>query len=104
MRKFADRVLLLDDGRPVALGEPEPVIEEYERRNREREASREPAPGSTDGHAEVVGAWLESEQGEPLSVVRQNEEASFRFAIRLQARRRAAGDGVRPARRAGAGS
>ena len=44
VQKFADRVLLLDHGRAVALGEPEPVLEEYERRNREHERARQAAP------------------------------------------------------------
>jgi ABC-type polysaccharide/polyol phosphate transport system ATPase subunit/ABC-type polysaccharide/polyol phosphate export permease len=45
VRKFADRVLLLDKGCPVALGEPEEVIEEYQRRNaRHREARARQAP------------------------------------------------------------
>jgi ABC-type polysaccharide/polyol phosphate transport system ATPase subunit/ABC-type polysaccharide/polyol phosphate export permease len=37
VRKFADRVLLLDRGEAVALGPPDDVIEEYQRRNREHE-------------------------------------------------------------------
>lgn len=46
VRQFADRVLLLERGQPVALGEPEAVIDEYQRRNREHElaAARRPAP------------------------------------------------------------
>jgi ABC-type polysaccharide/polyol phosphate transport system ATPase subunit/ABC-type polysaccharide/polyol phosphate export permease len=35
--RFADRVLLLDGGRMVALDKPEAVIEQYQQRNRERE-------------------------------------------------------------------
>jgi ABC-type polysaccharide/polyol phosphate transport system ATPase subunit/ABC-type polysaccharide/polyol phosphate export permease len=38
--RFADRVLLLDSGRPVALGKPEQVLEEYKRRNQEYERAR----------------------------------------------------------------
>ncbi len=38
--RFADRVLLLDRGEAVALGEPEAVLEEYQRRNREHERAR----------------------------------------------------------------
>jgi ABC-type polysaccharide/polyol phosphate transport system ATPase subunit/ABC-type polysaccharide/polyol phosphate export permease len=49
--KFADRVLLLERGRAVALGEPEPVLEEYERRNRDHERSKRagPSPVETTG-------------------------------------------------------
>jgi ABC-type polysaccharide/polyol phosphate transport system ATPase subunit/ABC-type polysaccharide/polyol phosphate export permease len=38
--QFADRVLLLDRGEAVALGEPEEVLDEYKRRNREHERAR----------------------------------------------------------------
>ena len=38
--RFADRVLLLDRGQTVALGEPDAVLEEYQRRNREHERAR----------------------------------------------------------------
>jgi ABC-type polysaccharide/polyol phosphate transport system ATPase subunit/ABC-type polysaccharide/polyol phosphate export permease len=48
VRQFADRVLLLERGRPVSLGEPDEVIEEYQRRNREHELAeaRRPAPAT----------------------------------------------------------
>jgi ABC-type polysaccharide/polyol phosphate transport system ATPase subunit/ABC-type polysaccharide/polyol phosphate export permease len=53
VRQFADRVLLLDRGQAVALGEPEPVLEEYERRNREHERARQAAPAPTTADLEV---------------------------------------------------
>ncbi len=43
-REFADRALLMERGRVVELGEPEVVIEEYERLNREREQSSPHTP------------------------------------------------------------
>jgi ABC-type polysaccharide/polyol phosphate transport system ATPase subunit/ABC-type polysaccharide/polyol phosphate export permease len=52
VRKFADRVLLLDHGRAVALGEPDPVLEEYERRNHETERARRESPRA-DAEAEL---------------------------------------------------
>jgi ABC-type polysaccharide/polyol phosphate transport system ATPase subunit/ABC-type polysaccharide/polyol phosphate export permease len=52
VEKFADRVLLLERGRAVALGAPEPVLEEYERRNSEYERARRAAP-TPRGEAEV---------------------------------------------------
>jgi ABC-type polysaccharide/polyol phosphate transport system ATPase subunit/ABC-type polysaccharide/polyol phosphate export permease len=84
VRRFADRALLLDEGRAMALGDPEEVIAEYERLNREREERRRPHAGHPDGYADVVGAWIESDSGEPLSTVRQGEPAGFRFVIRLK--------------------
>lgn len=82
--KFADRVLLLDEGRMVALGKPGEVLEEYERRNQERAAERRPRPAHPNGQVDVVGAWLESEDGEPVSVLREGQHANFRFVIRLR--------------------
>jgi ABC-type polysaccharide/polyol phosphate transport system ATPase subunit/ABC-type polysaccharide/polyol phosphate export permease len=44
--KFADRALLLDRGEAVALGEPDYVLEEYARRNRDAERVRAMAPAT----------------------------------------------------------
>ncbi|MGH2993351.1 MAG: ATP-binding cassette domain-containing protein [Solirubrobacterales bacterium] len=84
VKRFADRVLLLDRGRVVMLGEPEPVIEEYERLNRERERRRRMRLAEPDGYAEIVGAWLETDEGAPVSQLRQGEHANFRFVVRLR--------------------
>jgi ABC-2 type transport system permease protein len=82
--RFAHRVLLLDRGRSVMLGEPGPVLEEYERLNFERERKRRMRLAEPDGYAEIVGAWLESEEGTPVSELRQREHANFRFVVRLR--------------------
>jgi ABC-type polysaccharide/polyol phosphate transport system ATPase subunit/ABC-type polysaccharide/polyol phosphate export permease len=84
VKRFADRVLLLDRGRALMLGEPEPVIEEYERLNRERERRRRMHLAAPDGYAEVVGAWLETDEGAPVSELGQGEHANFRFVVRLR--------------------
>jgi ABC-type polysaccharide/polyol phosphate transport system ATPase subunit/ABC-type polysaccharide/polyol phosphate export permease len=81
---FADRALLLERGRMVELGEPDAVIEQYERLNSDREQRRRVRPGETNGYAEVVGAWLESEDGERVAALRQGDEAHFRFVVRLR--------------------
>jgi ABC-2 type transport system permease protein len=52
VQKFADRVLLLEEGRAVALGEPDEVLEEYERRNLEHERARRAAP-ATESEVDV---------------------------------------------------
>jgi ABC-type polysaccharide/polyol phosphate transport system ATPase subunit/ABC-type polysaccharide/polyol phosphate export permease len=82
--RFADRALLLERGRAVSLGEPGEVIEEYERRNRERERNRRIRVGESNGYAEVMGAWLETEEGDRVTDLRQGDHASFRFVIRLR--------------------
>jgi ABC-type polysaccharide/polyol phosphate transport system ATPase subunit/ABC-type polysaccharide/polyol phosphate export permease len=82
IEKFADRALLLERGRMVRIGEPQEVIEEYERLNRRREQLRTRIEES-DGYAEIAGAWLESEDGARTSTVRRGERARFRFTARL---------------------
>jgi ABC-type polysaccharide/polyol phosphate transport system ATPase subunit/ABC-type polysaccharide/polyol phosphate export permease len=82
--QFADRALLMERGRVVELGEPGLVIEEYERLNREREQTRRIRLDEPDGYAEVVGAWLESTNGDRISALRQGDEAHFRFVVRLR--------------------
>jgi len=49
VKEFADRVMLLDHGEAVCTGAPEPVIAEYERRNRERDAQAGPSPPLAPG-------------------------------------------------------
>src|SRR5436190_18064304 len=53
VRKFADRVLLLDHGQAAALGEPDQVLEEYDRRNREHVRRREAAPSAEPRELEI---------------------------------------------------
>nr|MDQ6914882.1 ABC transporter permease [Actinomycetota bacterium] len=89
VRQFADRVLLLERGRMIQLGEPDAVIEEYERRNREREGAMGLRREGSNGH-EVVDAWVETEGGTRTSVLHRGEQGRFRFIVRLD------NDAVRP--------
>lgn len=82
VKRFADRALLLEHGHAVAIGEPESVIETYERRNRERGRRGERLLAAPDGWAEVVDAWFESEEGTRTSSLRRGEHAGFRFVVR----------------------
>jgi ABC-type polysaccharide/polyol phosphate transport system ATPase subunit/ABC-type polysaccharide/polyol phosphate export permease len=91
VREFADRVLLLERGRMVSLGNPDAVIEEYERLNREHEQGGRMRLAEPDSQVEVLGAWIESEEGRPLSALRQGDDARFHFVVRLRR------DGDRPA-------
>jgi len=84
IRKFADRALLLEQGEVVTLGEPEPVIERYMELTRAHQRNRRVSVGSPSGYAEIVGAWLESEQGTSTSVLSRGEDAHFRFVVRLR--------------------
>ena len=84
IEKFADRVLLLEQGQMVALGEPDAVIERYLDLSRDLERRRRIRIGEPNGYAEIVGAWLESGDGVPTSVLRRGEEARFRFVLRLR--------------------
>ncbi len=60
---FADRVLLLERGRAVALGEPEAVLEEYARRNREHEDSQAAAPAPVETTGVEVPEYPEAKGG-----------------------------------------
>src|SRR5262249_7095932 len=84
IRKFADRALLLEQGQVVTLGEPETVIEPYLQLSRDQQRPRRVRIGSPNGYAEVVGAWLESEEGARTSVLHRGEDAHFRFVVRLR--------------------
>jgi ABC-type polysaccharide/polyol phosphate transport system ATPase subunit len=88
VRRFADRALLLEKGRAVALGPPDPVIAEYEKRNEIRQAERlqhqEDAERFGDRSAEIFDAWLEKEDRTRTSVIRQGEEIRVAFRIRFR--------------------
>jgi ABC-type polysaccharide/polyol phosphate transport system ATPase subunit len=86
VRRFADRVLLLEKGELIALDEPDSVIREYERRNRESEEGRQEGAWSEkdrfgDGSAEIVDAWFEDQRGERVSSLTQGEQATFKFKV-----------------------
>jgi ABC-type polysaccharide/polyol phosphate transport system ATPase subunit len=88
VKRFADRVLLLDDGQIIGVGKPNAMIREYEHRNQEREESREGGGWPDryrwgDGSAEVLEAWFEDEDGERRSFLRHGEQVCFRFRVRF---------------------
>ena len=65
--RFADRLLLLERGKEVALGPPEAVLEEYHRRNSEYKRTRdrleasEPAPVESQVTAQPLGEYGDAE-------------------------------------------
>ena len=65
VRKFADRALLLERGKAVALGEPESVIEEYERRSR----------NGTGAHRAVGGPLASAPEPGALEVPAYEEDS-----------------------------
>jgi ABC-type polysaccharide/polyol phosphate transport system ATPase subunit/ABC-type polysaccharide/polyol phosphate export permease len=65
VKRFADRALLLERGRMAALGEPEAVIEEYDRRTRE----------SKGAHRAVGGPLTSAPQPGELEVPAHGEDA-----------------------------
>ena len=66
--RFADRVLLLERGKEVALGPPEEVLEEYHRRNseykrkRDRLEASEPAPVESQVTGQPLGEYGDAER------------------------------------------
>jgi ABC-type polysaccharide/polyol phosphate transport system ATPase subunit len=89
VKRFADRTLLLDNGRVIDIDRPQVVIREYDQLNREREEGRQVQAWSGkdrigDGSAEIVDAWFEGEDGSRTSVLRRGELVSFRFQVKFR--------------------
>jgi ABC-2 type transport system ATP-binding protein len=97
VERFCDRALLLEHGEIVALGAPRDVGSRYMELNFSKraraEAAGETAPNAEradsgrrserlgDGRAEIVEAWVESEQGTVESVPHGDR---FAFAMRVR--------------------
>jgi ABC-type polysaccharide/polyol phosphate transport system ATPase subunit len=80
VQRFCDRVMLIDRGEQLALGEPREVIDRYLRESARAEPSKgefEETGHYGDGSAQILEAWFEdgsgkrveaSGQGEPLRI------------------------------------
>jgi len=95
VQRFCDRALLLEQGRRVDLGEPEPVGGHYLQLNFSA-ADREEAPSSDDGdrpnerfgdgRAEILEAWFEDEHGVSASSLPSQRPCAFRARVRFHER------------------
>jgi len=77
VQRLCHRVMLLDHGEMVAIGEPEEVGNRYLELN--FTAAEQPQDGERagDGFARVVDGWLENEAGEQVDQVLQGSRCTF---------------------------
>jgi ABC-type polysaccharide/polyol phosphate transport system ATPase subunit len=80
LQRFCNRALLLERGSPVYMGEPYEVADRYLELNfgRDPSATGASVDGHTgDGEARVAEVWLESDDGERLTSVPQQEQVTL---------------------------
>jgi ABC-type sulfate/molybdate transport systems ATPase subunit len=84
LQRFCHRALLLERGDPVYLGEPQQVADRYLELNFGRDPrsmgnTTDDRPG--DGQARISELWLESETGQRLSHLPQQERVTLRARV-----------------------
>jgi ABC-type polysaccharide/polyol phosphate transport system ATPase subunit/ABC-type polysaccharide/polyol phosphate export permease len=75
--RFADRALLLERGRAIAIGGPEAVIEEYQRRNRRHRVAKAPLPAEEE---RAVPPIVADRRAEPPGAVRRFADVTLMLA------------------------
>jgi ABC-type polysaccharide/polyol phosphate transport system ATPase subunit len=91
VHRFCDRVMLLERGRMVELGEPDDVgaryidmnFSEVARDDAEHEREQPSTERMGDGRAEVVEAWFEDETGDRATVVPAGGRCAFVARVRF---------------------
>ncbi len=86
VERFCDRVLLLDHGRAVTIGEPRDVINEYRSLVFGQQEDGPPAEGVEaqrwgDRSAEIVEAWVEDADGNRTTGLRAGDWFTFRMRV-----------------------
>jgi ABC-type polysaccharide/polyol phosphate transport system ATPase subunit len=85
--RFCHRALLLENGNPVALGEPQDIANRYLELNFKRDkvevdgtaSDADQRPGDHDAH--ILEAWVENEQGAHVETLSQGETYTFRVRV-----------------------
>jgi ABC-type polysaccharide/polyol phosphate transport system ATPase subunit len=86
VQRYCQRALLLEEGRPVYLGDPETAGREYLRINFEQlKESERKEIGFPDLQARLVEASIQAENGDPVSVLGEGDP--IRLDATLEARR-----------------
>jgi ABC-type polysaccharide/polyol phosphate transport system ATPase subunit len=87
VERFCDRVLLLDRGSAVAVGEPSDIVQEYRGRAFLDQRTEANADGRLvrwgDGAAEILEARFEDEAGRPIKAAEQSAWVSIRSRVRF---------------------
>ena len=85
VERFCDRVLLLDQGDAVAVGEPDDIVQQYRGRaflEQRAEADSDGRPVRWgDGAAEILEACFEDDAGRPVRATEQGGWVSIRCRI-----------------------
>jgi ABC-type polysaccharide/polyol phosphate transport system ATPase subunit len=77
LQRFCDRVMMINSGEVVAIGDPQEVIDTYRKAQRTvsgRERDWEEVRERGEGSAEIVDAWLENADGEHVNSSTQGEK------------------------------
>src|SRR5437588_6945372 len=83
LRRFCHRALLLEKGRPIHLGAPKDVAEQYLEINFGRDLERRAAEGERagDGDARVVEVWVEDAEGTRQLAIPQGQRITVRVLV-----------------------
>jgi ABC-type polysaccharide/polyol phosphate transport system ATPase subunit len=91
VERFCDRVMLLERGRVVDIGEPESIARQYNHINFHggRPAAQHlgvtPAAGPEKPVAQILNAWFQSPDGEVIITADQGETCEIRLQVRFLA-------------------
>ncbi|MEJ7893757.1 MAG: Wzt carbohydrate-binding domain-containing protein, partial [Solirubrobacteraceae bacterium] len=93
VRRFCHRAMLMDRGRVVELGDPEPVGGSYLELNFQGEAIGDAAERPLhaddpdrrgDGRAEILDMWFEDRHGAPVDHVAQNDDVIVKAVMEFK--------------------
>jgi ABC-type polysaccharide/polyol phosphate transport system ATPase subunit len=88
VEQFCDRAMLLDRGRVIDIGTPEPIARQYNELNFRRVRDDVKEQGGPEALrrppvAEVLNAWFESDDGEQIVIAPQGVRLRVRMDIRF---------------------
>ena len=78
---FCDRALLLHDGQPQYIGDPEEAVLRYYRLNFGGEPDEQPSDGGADADVRLVDAWLEDNAGARIENVEQGKPIRLNLLV-----------------------
>jgi ABC-type polysaccharide/polyol phosphate transport system ATPase subunit len=91
VQRFCDRALLLDRGRVVDVGLPDPIARQYNELNFGRrpgtgpEDDRPSAPASRGGAPQILATWFEDWRGVSVDALAQGERCRIGMRVRFGA-------------------
>lgn len=94
VERYCDRVMLLERGHVVDIGDPASIARQYNRLNFQHEREAPPSEGSPasvpvapddDAVAQVVNAWFAAPDGQVIVTTNQGEPCDIRMQVRFLA-------------------